>query len=102
MARGGHPQLSGHSGGPRSAASALGDDYPETETEYQPQGIHSRGRSLPRCRLSKHGLQNKTLMRTGSTVAAVAIFIGFATVTPPLRAQRITPPPTQKAAAAGD
>ena len=37
-----------------------------------------------------------------STVAAVVIFIGFATVTPPVWAQRTTPPPTQKAAAAGD
>src|ERR1700731_1324001 len=101
MARGGHPQLSGHSGGPRSAASALGDDYPETETEYQPQGIHSRGRSVPRCRLSKHGLQNKTLMRRASTAPAVLIFIGFASVAPPVRAQRTTPPSTQKAAAAG-
>jgi hypothetical protein len=41
-------------------------------------------------------------MRMASTVAAVVIFIGFASVAPPVRAQRTTPPPTQKAAAAGD
>jgi len=37
-----------------------------------------------------------------STVAAVVMFIGFATVTPPVWAQRTTPPPTREAAAAGD
>src|SRR6202049_3705180 len=41
-------------------------------------------------------------MRMASTVAVVVISIGFATVTAPVRAQRTTPPPTPKAAAAGD
>src|SRR5712692_2597481 len=41
-------------------------------------------------------------MRTASPAAAVLIFIGFASVAPPVWAQRTTPPPTQKAAAAGD
>ncbi len=41
-------------------------------------------------------------MRVAQTVAAVVISIGFATVTPPVWAQRTTPPATPKAAAAGD
>jgi hypothetical protein len=41
-------------------------------------------------------------MRTPSPAAAVLVFIGFASVTPPVWAQRTTPLPTPKAAAAGD
>jgi hypothetical protein len=41
-------------------------------------------------------------MRKASTLAAVVIFAGFASDTPPVWAQRTTPPPTPKAVAAGD
>src|ERR1700730_5786502 len=41
-------------------------------------------------------------MRVAQTLPAAVIFIGLATVPPPVWAQRTTPPPTPKAAAAGD